>query len=206
MPRPQIDIEQIKDKLGIGEDKVYAVMGEFTTPEDLVDAGRKVREMGYTKLDAMTPFPVHGIDEALGIKRSILGWIVIFASATGCGLALLLQWYTGAVDMNSFLTKFGLAAYPLVIGGKPLFDFSFSIPVAFELTILFTAICTFWGIWLLNGLPRMYHPSMNYQLAHRASDDRFLLIIEADDPKFSPALTADHMRSVGAGTVEVVEG
>jgi hypothetical protein len=202
----QIDLDQIKDKLGIGADRVYAVMGEFSTPDELVAAGKKVRAMGYTKLDAMTPFPVHGIDDALGIPRSILGWIVIFASAAGCATAILLQWYTGAARMNPFLAKFGLSAYPLVIGGKPLFDFSFSIPVAFELTVLFTALCTFFGIWGLNGLPRLYHPSMNYQLAHRASDDRFLLVIEADDPKFSPALTAEHMRSVGADTVEVVEG
>jgi hypothetical protein len=203
---PPIDLDQIKDKLGIGADKVYAVMGEFTTPDDLVEAGKKIRAMGYTKLDAMTPFPVHGIDDALGIPRSILGWIVIFASMTGLATALFLQWYTGAAGMSTFLSKFGLSSYPQVIGGKPYFDFSFSIPVDFELTVLFTALCTFFGIWGLNGLPRLYHPSMNYQMSHRASDDSFILVIEADDPKFSPAMTADHMRSVGAGTVEVVEG
>ncbi len=202
---PQLDIDQIKDKLGIGDDKVYAVMGEFETPEELVEAGRKIREMGYSKLDAMTPFPVHGIDDALGIPRSILGWIVIFLSATGATTALLLQWYTGSINLTP-LIKWGLSGYPLVIGGKPLFDFSFSIPVTFELTILFTALTTFIGIFALNGLPRLYHPSMNYRNAHRATDDRFLLVIEADDPKFSPAKTAEHMRSVGAQTVEVVEG
>jgi hypothetical protein len=104
------------------------------------------------------------------------------------------------------LIPFGLSPYPLVIGGKPLFDFSFSIPVDFELTVAFTALATFFGMWIINGLPRLYHPSMNYRNAHRASDDRFLLIIEADDPNFSPAKTAEHMRSVGAQTVEVVEG
>ncbi len=202
---PQLDLNQIKDKLGIGDDKVYAVMGEFTTPEDLVKAGRKIREMGYTKLDAMTPFPVHGIDDALGIPYSILGWIVIFLSATGAATALFLQWYTGSINITQ-LIKYGISGYPLVIGGKPLFDFSFSIPVTFELTILFTALTTFLGIWALNGLPRLYHPSMNYRNAHRATDDRFLLVIEADDPNFSPAKTAEHMRSVGAQMVEVVEG
>jgi hypothetical protein len=94
----KLDIEQIKDKLGIGEDKVYAVMGAFETPEELVKAGRKVREMGYTKLDAMTPFPVHGIDAAIGIPYSKLGWIVICFSLTGLSSALLLQWYTRHVD------------------------------------------------------------------------------------------------------------
>src|SRR5580658_1823241 len=95
---PKLDLDQIKDKLGIGDDKVYAVMGEFTTPEDLVKAGRKIREMGYSKLDAMTPFPVHGIDEALGIPRSYLGWVVICFSITGLTTALLLQWYTGGLQ------------------------------------------------------------------------------------------------------------
>jgi hypothetical protein len=188
------DLEGIKDKLGIGADKVYAVMGEFADPHELVHAGRKIREMGYTKLDAMTPFPVHGIDDALGVPYSKLGWIVIPVSLAGTTTAALLIWYAGAVQ-----DKF-------VVGGKPLFDFTFSIPIMFELTILFTAFATFIGMWALNGLPRLYHPSLNYRNAHKASDDRFLLVIEADDPKFDPQQSAEHLRSVGAGTVEVVEG
>lgn len=201
----QLDLEQIKDKLGIGADKVYAVMGDFREAGELVAAGRKIREMGYTKLDAMSPFPVHGIDDAIGIRRSWLGWIVIFFSLTGTATAIFLQWFTGATRMTG-LVKYGLSGYPLVIGGKPLFDFSFSIPIAFELTVLFTAFATFIGMWALNGLPRLYHPSMNYRNAHRASDDRFILVIEADDPKFEPAKAAEHLRSVGASDVEVVEG
>jgi hypothetical protein len=191
---PNFDIDEIKDKLGIGADKVYGVIGEFTNPHDLVEAGRKIRGMGYTKIDAMTPFPVHGIDDAIGIPPSKLGWIVIFFSMAGSATALLLQWWVGAIN------------YPLVIGGKPLFDFSFSIPVTFELTVLFTAFATFIGMWALNGLPQLYHPSMNYRSAHRASDDRFLLVIESDDPNFSPAKSSEDLRSVGADLVEVVEG
>ncbi len=189
-----VDIEQIKDKLGIGDDKVYAVMGEFSDPHDLVHAGRRIREMGYTKLDAMTPFPVHGIDDALGIPRSILGWIVICIGLTGSATALLLQWWCGTIN------------YPLVIGGKPLFDFTFSIPITFELTVLFSSFAAVIGMFALNGLPRLYHPSLNYRNAHRATDDRFLLVVEADDPKFDPQKTAEHLRSVGADLVEVVEG
>src|SRR5579863_6372434 len=202
----QIDLEQIKDKMGIGADKVWGVIGEFSEPDELVEAGRKVREMGYTKIDAMSPFPVHGIDEAIGVPYSKLGWIVIFFSLTGTTLAVLLQWFAGAAEMNKFLLRFGLSGYPLAIGGKPFFDFSYSIPVDFELTILFTAFATFIGMWALNGLPRLYHPSMNYRNAHRASDDRFLLVIEADDPQFSPAKSAEDLRRVGARDVEVVEG
>jgi hypothetical protein len=182
------------DKLGIGEDKVYGVIGQFSEPDELVAAGRKIRSMGYTKIDAMSPFPVHGIDDAIGVPPSKLGWIVIWFAALGAATALLLIWYVGAIN------------YPLVIGGKPLFDFSYSIPVTFELTVLFSAFASFFGLWAINGLPRLYHPAMCYKNSHRASDDRFLLVIEADDPRFEPQKSAEHLRSVGAAEVEVVEG
>lgn len=185
---------EIREKLGIGDDKVYGVIGEFDDPHELVHAGRKIREMGYTKLDAMTPFPVHGIDDAIGIPYSKLGWIVICIGLCGTATALGLIYYVGAIN-----DKF-------VIGGKPLFDFTFSIPVTFELTVLFSAFAAVIGMFALNGLPKLYHPSMNYQAAHRATDDRFLLVIEADDPKFNPQTAAEHLKSVGASTVEVVEG
>ena len=191
---PAVLIEQIKDKLGIGADKVYAVMGDFSEPEDLVKAGRAIRGMGYTKIDAMTPFPVHGIDDAIGIPYSKIGWIVIGGALAGILTAQILIYYIGVID------------YPLIIGGKPLFDFTYSIPPTFELAVLFSAITTFMCTWALSGLPRLYHPSMNYRNAHRASDDRFLLVIEADDPKFDAQKTAEDLRSVGANDVEVVEG
>ena len=108
MPR-QMNIEEIKDKLGIGEDKVYAAMGAFETPEELVKAGRKIREMGYSKLDAMTPFPVHGIDDAIGIPYSFLGWVVICFSITGLSTALFLQWYTGGFHFIQALIPYGVS-------------------------------------------------------------------------------------------------
>src|ERR1051326_1569808 len=115
----QLDLEQLKDKLGIGADKVYGVIGEFAEPDDLVAAGRKIREMGYTKIDAMSLFPVHGIDDAIGVPYSKLGWIVIVFSMTGLATALLLQWFAGAGPLNTFLLRFGLSGYPLSVGGKP---------------------------------------------------------------------------------------
>jgi hypothetical protein len=189
-----MNIAELKDKVGLGPDKVYGVIGAFSDPDELVAAGREIRQMGYTKLDAMSPFPVHGIDEAIGVPPSKLGWIVIWFSAMGAATALLLIWYVGAIN------------YRLVIGGKPFFDFSYSIPVTFELTILFSAFASFLGLWAVNGLPRLYHPSMNYSQAHRASDDQFLLVIEAEDPKFNALQAVEHLRGVGAADVEVVEG
>src|SRR5476649_1751523 len=134
-------LDELKDKIGIGDDKVYAVMGAFTSPDDLVEAGRKIRGMGYTKLDAMSPFPVHGIDDAIGVPYSKLGWIVICCGLCGTATALLLIWWCGVIN------------YPLVIGGKPLFDFTFSIPITFELTILCSAFAAVIGMLALNGLP-----------------------------------------------------
>lgn len=191
---PEKMMADLKDKLGIGDDKVWAAIGGFDSPEELVEAGRKIRGMGYKKLDAMTPFPVHGIDEAIGVPYSKIGWIAVCATITGILVAQALIYYVGVIN------------YPLVIGGKPLFDFTFSIPVTFETAVLFTALTTFVAIWGLCGLPRLYHPSMNYRDFHRFSDDKFLLVIEADDPMFSPVKSSDHLRSVGAGNVEVVEG
>ena len=189
-----LDLEVIKEQIGMGPDKVHAVIGAFDSPDDLVTAGRQIREMGYTKLDAMTPFAVHGIDDALGIPHSKLGWIVVCIGLTGTATALLLQWWTGTIN------------YPLVIGGKPLFDFTFSIPITFELTVLFSAFASLLGMLGLNGLPRLYHPTMNYSIAHQATDDKFLLVIEADDPKFNAQRSAEDLTSVGAHSVEVVEG
>src|SRR5262249_34661906 len=155
---PEQMMAEIRDRLGIGEDKVQAAIGDFETPEELVKAGRKIREMGYTKLDAMTPFPVHGIDEAIGVPYSPIGWITVCATITGILVAQGLMYYVGVIN------------YPLVIGGKPLFDFTFSIPVTFETAVLFSSLTCFTAIWALSGLPRLYHPVMNYKNFYRASD------------------------------------
>jgi hypothetical protein len=197
MPDPanaQEALALLKEKLGIGEDKVYAAMGAFDSPEALVEAGKKMYALGYRSIDAMTPFPVHGIDDAIGIPRSKIGWIAICAAIIGVLTAQALIYYVGVIN------------YPLVIGGKPLFDFTFTIPVTFELSVLFTGITTTIAIFALNGLPRLYHPAMNYRHSHRATDDRFLLLVESDDPKFHPQKTAEDLRSAGASDVEVVEG
>ncbi len=193
-PTPEMMMSDLKERLGIGADKVHAAIGAFDSPDALVEAGRKIHAMGYTKLDAMSPFPVHGIDEAIGVPYSKIGWIVICATATGILVAQSLIYYVGVIN------------YPLVIGGKPLFDFTFSIPVTFETAVLFSAITCFLATWGLCGLPRLYHPTMKYKEFYRASDDRFLLVIEAEDPKFNAVSTAADLRGVGAQSVEVVEG
>jgi hypothetical protein len=187
------------------EKQLYGVAAAFNSPEEIVKAARAVKKAGYTKVEAFTPFPMHAIDEALEIPQSKLGYIVIVGGLTGTALALLLQWWTGAGDPNLFPTWTGLAAYPLLIGGKPLFSFEPSIPITFELTVLLSAFTTLFGMLALNGLPKLYHPIFNFRNAHRITDDQFVLVVEKTDPKFDAMETSKLMRSLEAEVVEVVE-
>jgi hypothetical protein len=172
---------------------IYGVVGEFTDSHELVHAARAARDRGYTKLDAFSPFPVHGLDKALGIARSKLGFIVAATGITGGAGALALQWWTS------------VKAYPLHVGGKPLFALEPSIPIIFELSVLLAAFGAVLGMIALNGLPRFYHPAFNWERFKRVSDDRFFLAIEASDPLFDAPRAADFLRSTGAVAAEVVE-
>jgi hypothetical protein len=171
---------------------VYGAVAEFDSPESLLEAVRGARERGYTRLDAFTPFPVHGMEEALGEKRSRLGWIVLAAGLAGAAAALMMIWWTGAVD------------YPLVIAGKPLFAFEFSIPITFELAVLFAAFGAVIGMFVFNGLPRLYHPVFQHSRYEHAMDDKFLLAIEADSEDFDAAGAAEVLRELGGEYAEVI--
>ncbi len=188
-------LEEMKRSFDPNQPKeLWGVVAEFEDEELLLKAGRAMHHThGYTKLDAMTPFPVHGIEAALGMPRSILGFIVICVGLTGTMTAILLQWWTGAID------------YPLVIAGKPLFSFEFAMPIMFELSVLFSAFACVFGMLGLNGLPRLYHPTMNFSRFARSSDDGFLLVVEKSDPKFSAVETRNLLMSLGATSAEVVE-
>lgn len=173
--------------------KIHGVMGEFEQPEQLVEAAKMVKEFGYTRTDALIPFPIHGLDEALGVPRSILGYICLVAGMLGTTTAYLLIRITGQY------------IYPLVIGGKPLFAVTPSIPIMFELTVLFAAFAAVFGMIGLNGLPSFYHPTMNYSRFKTFSDDRFLLVIESSDPKFHYEDSPKFLNALGAKNVELVE-
>lgn len=193
---------------GINPDpSVFAAIAEFSDGPDLVEAGRKVRAEGYTKLDALSPFPVHGIDDALGVPRSKLGYFVICTAFLGTFAAFLLMWYTGAYTGPHIpgCDLIGMCAYPQVIGGKPLFDITFGLPIMFELSILFAAFGSVLGMFAINGLPQLYHPTSNYSKIAGATDDKFLLVVEATDPKFRAQETVDFLKSLGASHVEIVE-
>jgi hypothetical protein len=179
---------ELKDKA------VYGVVAEFDDPAVMVDAGHELHHThGYKHIDALSPFPIHGIDAAIGTPKSKLGYIVAACGVFGLLNAIFMIWYIGAVD------------YPLVIGGKPLFAFEFSVPVMFELTVLLSAFGAVIGMLALNGLPRFYHPVMNYSNFPSVTNDRFLLVVDAGDAHFDVEQTPALLRHLGARNVEVVE-
>jgi hypothetical protein len=152
------------------KDNIYGVMAEFDTATDLVDAANKLRLAGYTKTDAFSPFPLHEIDEALGIKRSILPLLVFGGGITGLLSGIGLQVFVHYID------------YPLNIGGRPYLSWVSFVPPSYELTILLAGFTAVFGMLFLNGLPSPYHPVFNVPRFALATREKFFLIIESKDP------------------------
>ena len=172
--------------------KPYAVATTFDTTHELIGAIRSVRKKGYRKLDAYTPFPVHGIDEALGARRSKLGYVIAAGAVVGVLSALGLQWWTAAVD------------YPVIIGGKPFFAIEYAIPITFELMVLFASFAAVFGMLAFNGLPRFNHPIFNYANYARVTDDGFVLVVERDGNHFEPIAIVELLNELGGKNTEVV--
>jgi hypothetical protein len=172
----------------------YAIIAEFTTPADTMHAAEKVRDAGFCRWDVHTPFPVHGMDAAMGLKNSKVGWFTFLCGVTGFTTGMLLVWFTNAYD------------YRIVVGGKPLFSPMFPFPVSYELTILFASFGTLFGMLILNRLPRLYHPLLkNRRFTSGATHDKFYLVIETADPKYSPTETRKLLEAAGSKHIEVVE-
>lgn len=172
---------------------IFGVAALFDGPDKLLAAVRRVSLAGYRKFDVHTPFPVHGMDEAMGLKRSKLGWIVFLCGAAGAALAMGMQWYISAVD------------YPLIKQGKPYFAWQAFIPVTFELMILFAAFGAVIGMIALNGLPRWYHPTLKSDGMARLADDGFYIVIEAADVQFDSGRTVEFLASIGSTSVVALE-
>ncbi|MBI1304098.1 MAG: DUF3341 domain-containing protein [Phycisphaera sp.] len=184
--------------------KLYGLIAEFETPGDLMAAAEKVRDAGYKWWDCHTPFPVHGLDKAMGIKRTILPVLVFGAGATGTFAAFLLQAFTNSWDFTIWAGVW-VTGYPYLISGKPAMSLPAFIPVMFEVTILFAALTTVSMMFLFNGLPQLYHPLFRSNRFRRASNDRFFISIEARDPKFLPRKTEEFLKSLDPVAVEAVE-
>jgi molybdopterin-containing oxidoreductase family membrane subunit len=167
-----------------------SLLGEFDSPAALYRACERVRDAGYSRWDAHTPFPVHGLDRAMGLGRSPLPWIVLVLALGGAAGGFALQTWVHSIE------------YPLVISGKPFFAWQAYVPVTFELAILGGALGAVLGMFALNRLPRHHHPVFASTRFERASDDRFFISIEARDPRFDPAATPRLLAEAGAARLE----
>ena len=170
----------------------FGILAEFASPRDLYHACEKVREAGFTRWDAHSPFHVHGLPRAMGLKRSKLPFVALAFGLGGAAGAMLLQWWTSSVD------------YPLVISGKPYFSWQAYVPITFELGVLGAAFAAVLGMLAFNQLPTLFHPLFHSKRFQRVTDDGFFISIESWDPKFDPEKNSEFLKSIGSTHVEVV--
>ncbi len=177
----------------MSDENTYGLMASFDTPGEVMHAAEKVRDEGFKHWDVITPFPVHGMNEAMGISRSRVPVFTLLGGAAGFFGGMLMIWYMNAYD------------YPIVVGGKPMFSPMYAFPVSYELTILLAAFGAIIGMFILNRLPMHYHPAMKHDAVDRASNDRFYIIIESSDPRFDEKTTTALMEKIGGSDVTRIE-
>lgn len=170
----------------------YGILAEVKNPKELIDIARLVNKSGYKKYDTFSPFPVHGMDKAMSLPKSKLGWIVFSHGLVG---------FVGAISMIYFMS---VADYPLNISGKTLMNVPAWIPVIFELTVLLSAFGAVFGMFYLNGLPRLNHPLFTSENFKKATDDGFFICIESDDPQFDEEKVEKLLKDAGATNIEKV--
>ena len=175
--------------------RVHGYLAQFDTPADLYHAAEQIAEAGYLRWDVHSPFPIHGMNGAMRLKRSILPWFVFFGGATGTTTAFLL----------AFLTQCWI--YPTVVQAKPanIYTTPAFFPIMFELTILLSAFTTLFGCFALMGLPRWNHPIFASKRFSQFSDDGFFVCIEARDPNFHQSETKSFLQGIGGQNVELIE-
>ncbi len=171
---------------------IHGVLAEFKDPAALMHAAEKVRDAGYKEFDCHSPFPIHGMDDAMGLKRSPLGWIVGIMAFTGLGLAFWLQGWISTT------------AYPLIIAGKPFFSYQAFVPVGFGLAVLFGAVSAFIGMLALNKLPQPWHPVFFSERFEKMTTDGFFISIEQKDARFDAENTSTFLASIGGQNIELL--
>ena len=171
----------------------YGIIAEFDTPAEAMHAAEQVRDAGFRRWDVYTPYPVHGMDKAMGLKNSKVGWFSFLGGVTGYASGMLLIWYTNAVD------------YPVLIGGKPMFSPFGAFPPSYELTILLGSFGSLFGMLFLNRLPRLHHPLLKHRRFALATHDKFFVVIETTDPKYSDIETRKLLEHAGSKRIEMVE-
>ncbi len=171
---------------------IFGLMAEFGSPDDILEAARKASASGYVRLDAYTPFPMEELTDALRLKHTKLSLFVLCCGIAGCLTGFFMQYFAATTD------------YPLNIGGRPLNSWPQWIPITFEMTILFSAVGTFIGVFFRNGLPRPVHPVFNVDRFEHASRDKFFLCIESSDPKFDAQETRNFLQSLNPEHIHTV--
>lgn len=172
--------------------KVLGMLAEFNTPDEVVAAATRVREEGYEHFDAHSPYPIHALDDAIGIKQTIIPWCVLGAGLTGLAIAVGMQWWTNAVD------------YKFIISGKPMFSLPANVPIMFELTVLLAALTAFFTNMIFNKMGRPHNKLHGMEMFKGCSDDRFYISIEARGYKFDEVETKKLLESLGATKVEAI--
>jgi mono/diheme cytochrome c family protein len=190
IPPPPGDAAGGRRGSGADDGELFGLLAEFDTPGALIAAADKVRSAGYTKWDCYSPFPVHGIDQAMGIRRTILPLLVFMAGLGGLGGGLLLQWWANSWE------------WPWIVSGKPFFSLPANIPITFEGTVLLSVFAAFFGMWGLNKLPQHWHPFFKKDRFRRVTDDRFFIGIEAADKVFQRGKAQALLEEAGALSVE----
>lgn len=176
----------------MSERKHWGMLAEFETPQIIYTACEQVRDEGFKRWDAHTPFPIHGLEKAMGVGPSKVPWITLVMGLLGLTIGLGLQWWTTAVD------------YPVMIAGKPFASWPAWVPVAFEFTILLGAIGTVFGMFALNKLPTYYHPLFDSERFKAVTDDKFFISIEATDPLYDRRKTKRLLKKLGATHIEEI--
>ncbi|WP_437668705.1 DUF3341 domain-containing protein [Sorangium sp. So ce131] len=165
------------------------LLAEFETPEAMLRAIAELRSRGYRRLDAFTPYPVRGVEEALGLRRSPLSWILLPFAIAGAAGGYLVQWHNNAYD------------YPLNVGGRPAHAPPAFVPITFEMMVLATALSGLVVMLLLARLPELWSPVFDVPGFERASIDRFWIGIDARDPALIRPIAERDLTVLGARAV-----
>jgi hypothetical protein len=166
------------------------LIAEFAGPDQLLQAARRVRDAGFRCFDVHAPYPIHGMDAAMGLGRSQLGWIVGGAGLVGVLVAIGLQYYPSVIE------------YPLITGGKPYDSWPLFVPIIFELGVLFAGFAAVLGMFALTNLPQWYHPTLKHRPFLEATDNKFFLAIEAEDPHYDESETKQLMYEIGGSDIK----
>ncbi|RPF74375.1 MAG: DUF3341 domain-containing protein [Rickettsiales bacterium TMED289] len=171
----------------------YGILARFNCPKSLVYAAEKVRDEGFTNFDCHSPFPIHGMDDAMGLKRSKLGYVIGVMGMTGALFGFGLQSWIHSIE------------YPMNISGKPFFAYPAYAIITFELMVLFSAFGAVFGMMFFNRIPRFHHPVFYSEKFSDVSSDAFYVSIEVEDPKYDEEKVISFLENLGGTEIEVLK-